>query len=69
MREILDRLTRLETKLDNYNGYREKTDEAFTVAKNNKERLDKIEANIQWLWRLIAGALLLGILAATIQFK
>jgi hypothetical protein len=68
IQEILERMVRMETKLDNYNGYREKTDAAFNMATNSEKRLDKIEGNVTWLWRTIAGALILGFIAAFIKW-
>jgi tetrahydromethanopterin S-methyltransferase subunit G len=74
--EILERLVRLETKLDNYNGLREKLDNA--VKKNEvqdnemkalNERLNKIEDSTKWLLRLVGGAIILAAISANIYFK
>ena len=63
-REVLDRLMRLETKIDmqDYKGIQEKCDTANSLAKSNEERIDKLEDNQKWLARLVLGALILGIL-------
>ena len=71
-REVLDRLTRLEAKIDlqDYKGLSEKVDEDHEkiikdeeITKDHEKRLTKLENNNQWLWRTVAGALLLGAMA------
>jgi hypothetical protein len=74
--EILERLVRLETKLDNYNGLREKLD---LTAKNSDihyerikqldTRMTKIEDGQKWLWRTIGGALIVSFLATYIMWR
>jgi hypothetical protein len=60
--EIKERLIRMETKLDNFDKYKEKTDEALNVAKICNTRIKEIEDNNRWLWRTTLGACLcLGI--------
>lgn len=63
-REVLDRLMRLETKIDmqDYKGIQEKCDNASNLAKTNEERIDKLEDTQKWIVRLVLGALILGIL-------
>lgn len=63
-REVLDRLMRLETKIDmqDYKGIQEKVDNSLNIAKNNEERIDKLEDTQKWIVRLVLGALILGIL-------
>lgn len=68
--EMLQRITRVETKVDNMD---EKLDraiqanetavEALQSAKSAHHRLDKIEDNQKWLWRTFAGAFVLAIAA------
>ena len=64
-REVLDRLMRLETKIDmqDYKGIQEKCDNANSLARSNEERIDKLEDSNKWLVRLVLGAVILGILA------
>ena len=63
-REVLDRLMRLETKIDlqDYKGIQEKVDTSFNLSKNNEERIVKLEDTQKWIVRLVLGALILGIL-------
>ncbi|MDG6130849.1 holin [Lactococcus garvieae] len=50
VREILERTTRIETKLDNYESVRDKADKAYSLAINNAKDIAKIEANNKWAW-------------------
>lgn len=67
--EIIERLVRLETKLDNYNGLREKLETTHSQCNSHEQRLKKIEDNITWLWRTFAGALIMGFIAASIMWR
>lgn len=68
--EMLQRMTRVETKVDNMD---EKLDrailasetavEALQSAKSAHHRLNKIEDNQKWIWRTFAGAFVLAIAA------
>ena len=64
-REVLDRLMRLETKIDlqDYKGLSEKVDTALNKANNNEERINKLEDSNKWIARLVIGAIIGGILA------
>ncbi len=55
MREILERTTRIETKLDNYESVRDKADKAYSLAINNAKDISKIEANNKWAWGYMIG--------------
>jgi hypothetical protein len=68
IREILERVVRVETKIDDYNGLREKLDKAYGMACGTDKRVDKIEDNTKWLWRTLAGALIVGLIAAFVKF-
>lgn len=73
--EMLQRLTRVETKVD---GMDSKLDRAITAnetaiealasSKSAHHRIDKIESNQTWLWRTVAGAIILGAIGAIIKF-
>lgn len=64
-REVLDRLMRLETKIDmqDYKGLSEKVEVSHNLSKSNEKRIEKLEDSNKWLVRLVLGALILGILA------
>ena len=71
-REVLDRLIVLETLLkeQDFKGLNEKVEKMNDMfikddqtLKNHEVRLAKLEDNNKWLIRLVAGALILGVLA------
>ncbi|MGF7049103.1 chaperonin cofactor prefoldin [Paenibacillus sp. DS2015] len=63
--EILQRLTRVETKLDAQLNAKDIAQEALSSAKSAHHRLDEIEADQKWLWRTIGGSVI-GIVMAAI---
>lgn len=67
--EILERIVRIETKIDGYNSTREKADVAYNKACQNEKYIAEMKDNQKWLWRTIAGAIILGVLSAVIKFK
>lgn len=74
--DIRERLVRVETKLDANNDLRDKVDshetkitEVDSRSKSNTHRLDKIEANITWLWRTILGAVIAAGISALAIFS
>ena len=74
--DIRERLVRVETKLDNHNGIRERVDAVEDKAiandsrgKSNTHRIDKLEENNTWLWRTIAGALIIAAITAMVVIK
>ncbi|KAJ51107.1 hypothetical protein BD780_000229 [Clostridium tetanomorphum] len=67
--EILERIVRIETKIDSYNSTKEKADMAYIKACQNEKDIAEIEDNLKWLWRTIAGAIILGIISTIITFK
>ncbi len=48
--EVLERLARIETKLDNYESIREKAEQAYLIALNNADDIKEIKANNKWAW-------------------
>ncbi|MFX3635467.1 MAG: hemolysin XhlA family protein [Candidatus Pristimantibacillus sp.] len=59
--EILQRLTRLETKLDLMGAAKDVANEALQSAKSAHHRLDKIEDSHKWLQRTAVGAIIVGV--------
>lgn len=58
MSEILQRITRVETKIDGYNHLREKIDITYNMTLANTEDIKEIKDNRQWLQRTSIGALI-----------
>lgn len=66
--EVLTRLTKIETMLDNFKGVESKSIDAYNLSLNNSKRLDKIEDNNKWLFRTTIGAVLTGLIAIVLSF-
>ena len=66
--DVLTRLTKIETMLENFKGVEDKSNEAYNLSINNKQRLDKKEDNNKWLFRTTVGAVLTGIIAIVLNF-
>ena len=60
--EVLQRLTKIETMLEDFKGVESKSTEAYNLSINNKERLDKIEERNQWAFRTSIGAIIVGLI-------
>lgn len=68
-REVLDRLIRLETKIDlqDYKGLSEKVEVASNKADNNEERIKKLEDSYKWVVRALIGAIISAVLAIVLK--
>jgi hypothetical protein len=64
--EVLSRLAVIESKLDDYNNIKQKTEEAYTKSKENEKDIEEINDKIKWLSRTVAGALITGIIGIVI---
>ena len=60
-REVLDRLTKIETKLDDYTTIRGKSDDAYNLSRQNEKEIDEIKDKIKWITRTIAAAIITGV--------
>lgn len=66
--EVLQRLTKIETMLEDFKGVESKSIQAYNMALSNKERIDKIEDNNKWLFRTTVGAVITGLIAIILSF-
>ncbi len=69
-REVLDRLTKIEAKLDSFDAAKKKTYENENEiirlkdeVKNQNERIIKLEDSSKWLHRTTAGAAIASLVA------
>lgn len=69
--DVLTRLTAIETLLkeQDYKSINERLSNTENTSKNNKERIEKLEDNGRWLWRTVAGSLILAVLGLIIKLK
>ena len=73
---LLERLVRVETKLDVLLTIRDTADKAKEIAQEShqlatsaQKRLDRFDANIQWMWRTIICAIITGTIALWFGLK
>lgn len=66
--EVLTRLTKIETMLEDFKGVENKSTQAYNLSLNNKMRLDKIEDNNKWLFRTTVGAVITGLIGIVLNF-
>ena len=76
LNDIRERLVRIETKQDAQADLGKKVDgiektgvETESRSKSNTHRIDKLEANLTWLWRTIVGAVIVAGIGALAIFK
>lgn len=64
-REVLDRLIRLETKIDlqDYKGLSERVENALNRSKMNDDRIKKLENANSWIVKAVIGAVISAIAA------
>lgn len=66
--EVLTRLTKIETLLEDFKGVERKAEEAYNLSTSNKKRIDNIEDNNKWLFRTALGAVITGLIAIVLTF-
>ena len=65
--EVIARLTKIETKLDDYTSVKGKSEEAYSISKENEKEIAEINDKIKWITRLVIGAVIGGILALILK--
>ena len=67
-REVLDRLAKIETKLDDYNAIKIKSDEAYNLSRQNEKDIDEIKDKIKWISRTVAASIITIVIGAIVAF-
>lgn len=67
-REVLERLTKIETKLDDYNGIKTKAEEGYTLSKENEKDIEELKDKLKWITRTLVGAIISGIITLLIAY-
>lgn len=67
-REVLERLTKIETKLDDYKEIKEKNEIAYTKAMSNEKDIIDIQDKLKWISRAIVGAVIVAIIGIVFSF-
>lgn len=69
-KEVITRLTKIETKLDNqdYKKIEEKVNDALNKSCNNEKDITDMKSNSAWLWRTTLGGIILMIINLIKEF-
>lgn len=67
-REVLERLTKIETKLDDYNGIKTKAEESYVLSKETEKDIKELKDKIQWITRTLIGSIITGIITLLIAY-
>jgi len=67
-KEVLERLTKIETKLDDYNGIKTKAEDGYTLSKENEKDIEELKDKLKWITRTLAGAIISGIITLLIAY-
>lgn len=67
-REVLDRLTKIEAKIDDYNAIKSKSDEAYNLSRQNEKDIDEIKDKIKWISRTVAASIITIVIGAIVAF-
>lgn len=60
-REVLDRLIKIEAKIDDYKDFKQDTTTALTLSNENKKEIEEIQDKIKWISRTVLGAIITGL--------
>jgi hypothetical protein len=66
--EVLTRLAKIETKLDDYSNTRNKVDTAYTQSNENKKDIQELQDKIKWISRTSIGAIITGLIGLLFAF-
>lgn len=71
--DVITRLTKIETMLEDFKGIEAKSTDAYNLSTKNKEKIEDIEAklkeldeNKKWLFRTSIGALIGAIISSIV---
>ena len=67
-KEVLERLTRIETKIDDYESIKRVSQEADVRSKQNERRIQEIEDKNKWLKNTVMGAIIASLVALLFAF-
>lgn len=59
-REVLERLIKIETKIDDYKSIKEKSETAYNLANQNQIDIKELQEKNKWLSQTITGAFIVG---------
>ncbi len=66
--EVLTRLAVIESKIDDYKNLKQKSEDAYNIAKKNEELIIEIKDRNKWLWRTAVGSIITGLISLLTLF-
>ena len=66
--EVLTRLTKIETKLDDYKNVKDKLNDAYSISRQNSKDIEDMRDKLKWITRTIIGAIIAGIIAIIFNY-
>jgi len=66
--EVLTRLAVIESKLDDYQGIKEKSEVAYATSLQNKEDIKEMQDANKWLFRTAVGACITSLISIIVMF-
>lgn len=67
-REVLERLTKIETKLDDYNGIKSKAEDSYVLSKENEKDITDIKDKLKWITRTLVSAIITGVITLLVAY-
>lgn len=67
-REVLERLTKIETKLDDYKDTKTEAQEALNLSNINSTDIKEIQDELKWLKRTIMAAIITGLIGVAFVY-
>lgn len=66
--EVLQRLTKIETLLEDFKGVEAKANDAYSLSLDNKKKIEELKDNNKWLFRTSVGAIIVALINIGIAF-
>lgn len=67
-REVLERLTKIETKLDDYNGIKSKAEDGYVLSKENEKDIEELKDKLKWITRTLVTAIITGVITLLVAY-
>ena len=67
-REVLERLTKIETKLDDYNGIKSKAEDGYVLSKENEKDIEELKDKLKWITRTLVTAIITGVVTLLVAY-
>ena len=65
-RNVLDRLIKIETKLDNLGKIEDQSSNAYNLSKENEKEIEEIKDKLKWLARTVTASIISIVIGAIV---